>query len=63
MNYKFKVIVETDNSTVNYTVRDLEDDDFQEFKKLAGAQGIEELNSFLYGLRCEICADKIKEPK
>lgn len=62
MENKFKVVIETPNSTVNYTIRDLEDDDFEAFKKETGRKGLQRLLDYLQGLRTEIYSDIVTTP-
>lgn len=64
MHNKFKVIIGTEISTVNYTITDtdLEDDDYIRFKDTTGRKGTGELLGFLSTLRHDICADLVKNP-
>jgi len=62
MKNDFKVIIGTANSTVDYTIRDLEDDDFEKFKKETGRPGLQLLLDYLQGLRLDIHHDIVNRP-
>ena len=62
MENKFRIVIETPNSTVNYTIRNLEDDDFEAFKKEAGRRGVQRLLDYLQGLRGDIYHDIVDNP-
>ena len=62
MKNDFKILIGTANSTVNYTIRDLEDDDFEEFKKETGRPGLQLLLDYLQRLRYDIYHDIVNSP-
>lgn len=62
MHNKFKIVIGTDSSTIDYTITDLENDDYDKFKESTGRKGTGKLLSFLSTLRHDICAELVKNP-
>lgn len=59
---KFRIIVENQISTQNFTIRDVEDDNFQKFKKQNGRKGLQELTDYLRNFDMNIWNDIVNDP-
>lgn len=59
---KFRILVETENSTRNLTIQGVEDKDFQEFKERNGRKGLRELTDYLKNFDIDIWADIVNNP-
>lgn len=58
---KFRILVETENSTRNLTIQGVEGKDFQEFKERNGRKGLRELRNFDIDIWADIVNNPIAE--
>lgn len=59
---KFRIIVETANSTRNHTIGSVEDDNFREFRESTGRKGLQKLTDYLRNFNIDIWNDIIDKP-
>jgi len=62
MEMKFRILVETENSTRNLTIQGVEDKDFREFKERNGRKGLQELTDYLRNFDIDIWGDTVDNP-